>query len=61
MKKLLLLGVLGVFFSSTFASNPTIEKEVEVQPAAADFPVYCDGKYAGDADTIEEALDMCGL
>ncbi len=49
---------MGVFFSSMYASTPT-EVKKEVRQEAASFPVYCDGVYAGEADSIQEAWDMC--
>lgn len=39
-------------------STPT-EVKKEVRQEAASFPVYCDGVYAGEADSIQEAWDMC--
>ena len=56
--KVVFLGIMGVFFSSMYASTPT-EVKKEVRQEAASFPVYCDGVYAGEADSIQEAWDMC--
>lgn len=58
MKKVLLLATVGMFSFATFALNGSIEKNIDLK-VAADFPVYCDGVYAGNASTIQEALDMC--
>jgi hypothetical protein len=64
MKKLLLFTAVGVFTFGTLAATEfetvktTPSHETTAVKAAA-FPVYCDGEYAGDADTVQEAWDMC--
>lgn len=72
MKKLILLTVVGIFSFASFAANGSIENEPKIEEnnillnigeratvKVAAFPVYCDGVYAGDADTIKEALGLC--
>lgn len=63
MKKLLILGIIGIFSFSSFANIESVQNKVEMEKTllkvAADFPVYCDGVYAGNASTINEALAMC--
>lgn len=59
MKKVLLLATVGIFSLGTFASNGSkIEEKLDFKEAA-DFPVYCDGVYAGNASTISEAIALC--
>ncbi len=58
MKKLLFLAAVGVFSFASFAGNGSIENESSLKEAA-DFPVYCDGVYVGNASTIQEGIDMC--
>ncbi|WP_438711933.1 hypothetical protein ACSTS3_05415 [Aquimarina muelleri] len=65
LKKSFILFI-GMFSFIAFASttsvdeNCIVESEEMLREVAA-FPVYCDGEYGGDADTIEEALAICGL
>ena len=69
MKKIILILALGMFSLGVFASNNFLkdkssdkkEKIIETPIYLAEFPVYCDGEYAGDADTIREALALCGM
>lgn len=65
MKKLLILGIVGIFSFSSLANNESVENQLKMEEAlvkeAADSPVYCDGVYAGNASTIAEAMGMCGL
>lgn len=63
MKKLLFLGTFGAMCTGLFAINSAVTTTNIVENIDAvtlqEFPVYCDGVYAGDADTIIEAWELC--
>ncbi|MDT0641592.1 hypothetical protein RM553_01990 [Zunongwangia sp. F363] len=57
MKKVLILAAIGIFSFPSFAGSKIVKNASNLKEA--DFAVYCDGVYAGQASTVQEALDMC--
>ena len=65
MKKVFLFFGIALFSIGVYASNSDLEKVHNKTDAEAiiraEFPVYCDGVYAGTANTVCEALELCDM